>query len=104
MAVKIELKRSAVPGRVPTTSSLDLGELAVNTYDGKLYLKKDVSGSQTIIEIASTSGSILSASYANNATSASYALVATSASYSLVATSASYSLNSTSALNSMRIL
>jgi hypothetical protein len=34
MAVNIKLKRSAVPGNIPTTSSLELGELALNTYDG----------------------------------------------------------------------
>jgi hypothetical protein len=71
MAVnKIELKRSAVPGRVPTTSSLDLGELAINTYDGKVFFKQ--SGSLTrIVELATTSGSVTSASYA---LTASYAM------------------------------
>jgi hypothetical protein len=103
MAVKIELKRSAVPGRVPTTSSLELGEVAINTYDGKLFYKQDVTGSESIIEVATVSGSILSASYANNAghantaTSASYALNSTSASYAFFATSASRALNSNNA-------
>ena len=41
MAVNIELKRSNVPGKVPSTSSLALGELALNTFDGKVFLKKD---------------------------------------------------------------
>ena len=96
MALKIELKRSSVPGKVPTTSSLELGEMAINTYDGKLFFKQNVSGTESIVEVATTSGSILSASYANNAgnantaTSSSYALNATSASYALIATSASY--------------
>jgi len=114
MAVNIELKRSAVPGKVPTTGSINLGELAINTYDGKVYFKKD-DGVQSIIELASTSGSILSASYAtsasfattasysNTSTSASYALSAsyasntTSASYALFATSASYAATASSA-------
>ena len=39
MSQNIRLKRSAVPGRVPTTDQLELGEIALNTYDGKLYLK-----------------------------------------------------------------
>lgn len=64
MAVKIELKRSAVPGKVPTTSSLALGEVAINTYDGKLYFKKEVSGVQSIVELTGASGSFTSASYA----------------------------------------
>ena len=60
---KLKLKRSAVTGRYPTTASLDLGELAINTYDGKVFLKKD-NGVQTIVQLADVSGSILSASYA----------------------------------------
>ena len=36
----IRIKRSALGGRVPTVDQLELGELAVNTYDGKIYLKK----------------------------------------------------------------
>ena len=61
MAVNIELKRSNVPGKVPSTSSLALGELALNTFDGKVFLKKD-NGTQSIVELASTSGSVASAS------------------------------------------
>ncbi len=38
----IQLRRSAVQNAVPTTTQLALGELAINTYDGKLYLKKNV--------------------------------------------------------------
>ena len=37
----IKMKRSAVAGKIPTTAQLDLGELAVNTRDGKIYLKTD---------------------------------------------------------------
>ena len=37
---KLKLKRSAVSGRIPTTASLDLGELAINTVDGKIYFKQ----------------------------------------------------------------
>ena len=63
---KLKLKRSAVLGRIPTTSSLDLGELAINTLDGKIYFKQ--SGSfEKILELTSTSGSHLSASYAQTA-------------------------------------
>ena len=41
MANLVKLKRSAVAGKAPLTTDLQLGELAVNTYDGKLYTKKD---------------------------------------------------------------
>ena len=37
----IKMKRSAVAAKVPTTAQLELGELAVNTRDGKIYLKTD---------------------------------------------------------------
>jgi PAS domain-containing protein len=40
MSTTIKLRRSAVPGRVPTVGQLDLGELAINTADGKIYFKK----------------------------------------------------------------
>jgi len=36
----IQLKRSEVPAQQPTASDLDVGELAVNLEDGKLYTKK----------------------------------------------------------------
>ena len=55
-------KRSTAPGGVPTTAALSLGELAINTYDGKLYLKKNVSGSETVVEVgAITSGGVTAA-------------------------------------------
>jgi hypothetical protein len=109
MSVNIKLKRSSVPGNIPTISQLELGEIALNTYDGKAYFKKQVGVSQSIVEIASTGSTVASASYAAyasaagtasfayTATSSSYSLIATSASYSATATSASYALNTTSA-------
>ena len=56
MANTIRIKRSAVQGKVPTTGDLQLGELAINTYDGKLYTKKD-NGAQSIVEIGAQGGS-----------------------------------------------
>lgn len=52
----LKFKRSAVPGKVPTIADIDLGEVAINTYDGKLYLKKD-DGTQSIVDIGAGSGS-----------------------------------------------
>jgi hypothetical protein len=40
MAQSIILKRSSVPGKVPDTGSLNVGEIAINTYDGKLFVKR----------------------------------------------------------------
>lgn len=50
----IILKRNLVSGNVPTTSSLALGELAVNTADGKLFLKKSSSLGESIEEAVTT--------------------------------------------------
>lgn len=50
MANLVKLRRSAEPNKVPQTNQLQLGELAINTYDGKLYLKKD-DGTESIVEI-----------------------------------------------------
>ena len=49
----IRLRRSAVSGSVPTTSNLNLGELALNTADGKVYMKKSVGGVDSIVEVGS---------------------------------------------------
>lgn len=37
MAIPILIKRSTVPGKVPAAGSLEPGELALNTVDGKLF-------------------------------------------------------------------
>lgn len=50
MANTIKIKRSAVQGKAPATSDLQLGELGINSYDGKLYLKKD-NGTESIVEV-----------------------------------------------------
>ncbi len=47
----IRLRRSASQNAVPTTPQLNLGELAINTYDGKLFLKKSVGGNESIVEV-----------------------------------------------------
>lgn len=60
MANTIILKRSATQSNVPTTAQLELGEVAINTYDGKVYIKKSVSGVASIVEVgpvASVNGS-----------------------------------------------
>ena len=56
MAQTIKLKRSATSGAIPTTSSLALGEVAINTYDGRMYIKKDVGGTETIVQVGAGAG------------------------------------------------
>lgn len=53
MAQVLKLKRTAVSGKMPTTSHLELGELAMNTFDGRIFLKKD-SGTPIVTEILTT--------------------------------------------------
>lgn len=48
MAVDIKLKRSHTHSNIPTTSDLSEGEFAVNTYDGKMYMRD---GSNTIVTV-----------------------------------------------------
>jgi hypothetical protein len=51
MANVVKFKRSAVAGKIPATTDLQLGELALNTYDGRLYLKKSVSSVETVVTL-----------------------------------------------------
>jgi hypothetical protein len=41
---KVKFKRSSVANKRPTLANLELGELALNTYDGKLFTKQDTGG------------------------------------------------------------
>jgi len=51
MADLIKLKRSAVQGKIPEVADLELGELGLNTYDGKIYLKKN-DGVEAVVEVS----------------------------------------------------
>jgi hypothetical protein len=55
MSNTVVLKRSAVQGKTPNTSDLALGELALNTYDGNLFFKKD-NGTASIVSVATLTG------------------------------------------------
>lgn len=48
MANKIILKKSAVGGKIPLSSDLDYGELAINYADGKLYYKNSANNVASI--------------------------------------------------------
>lgn len=47
----IQVKRSDVPTKIPTTSQLVEGEIAINTHDGKMFFRKDANGSLSIVEV-----------------------------------------------------
>lgn len=59
MSTTIKLRRSAVAGRIPTTAQLALGELAINTADGKIYIKQDVGGTESIVEFSADPNDLL---------------------------------------------
>ena len=67
MAQTIKLKRSAVQGAIPTTASLALGEVAINTVDGKMFIKRNIAGDESIVEVGSGSPSAIWKQYAYTA-------------------------------------
>lgn len=52
----LKLRRSSVPNKIPDTGSLDFGELALNTYDGLVFMKKSGSAGEEVISIGSGGG------------------------------------------------
>lgn len=54
MSQIVKLRRSSVSGQKPTNTNLQLGELALNTTDGKVYMSKSGSLGPSIEEIIST--------------------------------------------------
>ena len=58
MPQTIKLKRSSTEGQAPSEGDLALGEVAINTYDGKVYIKKDTgtvgTPVESIVEITET--------------------------------------------------
>ena len=59
MSTLIKLRRSAVPGRAPTTAQLELGELAINTADGKIYIKQNDGVTESIVEFSADPNDLL---------------------------------------------
>jgi hypothetical protein len=55
MANKIILKKTSTPGKVPLSTDLDIGEIAVNLVDQKLY-SKDASGTVILVGSSASGG------------------------------------------------
>jgi hypothetical protein len=55
MATKVLLKKSSVADKVPSTSDLEYGELALNYADGKLYFKDSTNAVKHFIESSQSS-------------------------------------------------
>jgi hypothetical protein len=73
-ANEIKLKRSSVESKVPSVSDLTLGELAVNTYDGKLFFKKN-NGSDSLESIVTTNAQITGSVELTGAVTSSLTLI-----------------------------
>lgn len=56
---KILIKRSDVSGFVPAKSDLSIGELQLNTTDGKLFMKKSILAVESIVEIGKDAGTAI---------------------------------------------
>lgn len=48
---KLINKQSAIPGKRPGIADLDLGEIAINTYDGKMYIKRNANGDIDVVQV-----------------------------------------------------
>jgi len=70
----IKLKRSNSQSNVPSLGDLTLGELAVNTFDGKLFFKKD-NGSDSIETIVTTHAQITGSIELTSAVTSSFQLI-----------------------------
>lgn len=55
MANTLKVKQSSQQYKVPTLSDLSLGEIAINTFDGKMYIRRD-NGTASIIQIGAGGG------------------------------------------------
>ena len=75
MAQTVKLKRSAVSGNTPTTSDLALGEIAINTYDGNIFIKKN-DGTESIVTFSpgSNAGTIEEDSFSGNGSTTAFTL------------------------------
>ena len=71
MANTVVLKRSSVQGKVPTTGDLALGELALNTNDGNLFFKRDVSGTESVVRVATNTNLLSYVRVTSNTTAVS---------------------------------
>lgn len=101
MAVNVRLKRSAVQRKVPITSALELGEVAINTYDGNIFFKRNGANGEEIVKISGTISNdriVLTTTTANQIVDSFSAAVVVSVKYVLTLTHATLGIHSTELL------
>jgi hypothetical protein len=79
----LKLRRSSVPGKTPETSSIDFGEIALNTYDGLAFMKKSGSNGEEIVTLGAGGGggNIDTSSFATTGSNTFYGLQTITGSY-----------------------
>jgi len=60
---KIRFKRSSVPNKIPSVSDLPLGEIAINTNDGEVYIARNRSGFGTDIVRVGAGATVINVLY-----------------------------------------
>lgn len=50
-STKLLQRRTNVPGQVPGITDIDLGEIAINTHEGKMYVKRNRLGQVDIVQV-----------------------------------------------------
>ena len=60
---KIRFKRSSVPNKKPTVSDLPLGEIAINTFDGEVYMARNRPGIGTDIVRVGAGATVINVLY-----------------------------------------
>ncbi len=55
MAQTLKLRRSAIPNARPTISQIEFGEVAMNTYDGKMFMRRSSSFGDEVVEVGAAS-------------------------------------------------
>ncbi|CAB4220463.1 hypothetical protein UFOVP1625_33 [uncultured Caudovirales phage] len=92
MANTIQIKRSSVSAKVPTTGDLALGELAINTYDGKLYLKKD-NGTASVVEVGAGGGGGITSLNALTGATQTFAVASTGTDFAISSTGTAHTFS-----------
>jgi hypothetical protein len=60
---KIRFKRSSVPNKIPTSADLPLGEIAINTFDGEVYIARERAGIGTDIVRVGAGATVINVLY-----------------------------------------
>jgi Chaperone of endosialidase/Head domain of trimeric autotransporter adhesin len=101
MANTLKVRRSATPGATPTTTQLSLGEIAVNTWDGKVFIKRD-NGTESIVEVGAGAGGGISSLNALSGATQTFAVGTSGSDFAISSSGSTHTFNLPSASASNR--